>query len=68
VAFDETDRWLVVRRGALRIAANLADRPRQVPLDAPVDAFLLASDAAAQPQQHSVDLPADSAAILRVQA
>jgi maltooligosyltrehalose trehalohydrolase len=32
--FSENDRWLVVRRGALRIVVNLGDREAAVPLSA----------------------------------
>jgi maltooligosyltrehalose trehalohydrolase len=51
VEYSEDDRWLVVHRGTLRIAANLADIPVEIPVEAPVDAgpaglasILLASD------------------------
>ncbi|AOS64360.1 malto-oligosyltrehalose trehalohydrolase [Actinoalloteichus hymeniacidonis] len=37
VDFDEQQRWLVLRRGTLRLVCNLADRPRRIPLDLPVD-------------------------------
>jgi maltooligosyltrehalose trehalohydrolase len=32
VDYDEDARWLLIRRGALRIAANLGDAPARVPL------------------------------------
>ena len=67
VAFDEAGRWLVVRRGRLRIAVNLADRTQGVPLDAPVDEVLLASEENARTDQRSVELPAESVAILRIE-
>ena len=44
VVFDEAARWLIIQRGALRIAVNLADQAQSVPLDGSVGALLLASD------------------------
>jgi maltooligosyltrehalose trehalohydrolase len=32
VGYDETARWLVVQRGTFRVAANLADEPRTLPV------------------------------------
>jgi maltooligosyltrehalose trehalohydrolase len=34
VDIDEAQRWLVIRRGALRVIANLADESRTIPVDA----------------------------------
>jgi maltooligosyltrehalose trehalohydrolase len=34
VDVDEEQRWLVMHRGALRVIANLADRPQTIPVDA----------------------------------
>ena len=67
VAFDEAAGWLVVRRGRLRIAVNLAGRAQGVPLDAPVDEVLLASDENVRTDQGSVELAAESVAILRIE-
>jgi malto-oligosyltrehalose trehalohydrolase len=48
VDYDESARWLVVRRGPLRVAVNLADHPQPVPLNltptAGAGTVLLASD------------------------
>ncbi|MBS2963416.1 malto-oligosyltrehalose trehalohydrolase [Actinocrinis puniceicyclus] len=81
VAFDEAERWLVLTRGRIRVAVNLADAARSVPLDRPVESVLLASDEGAGAQQpheertaavrssgDSVRLPAESVAIVRVTA
>jgi len=65
VHFDEDERWIVVRRGALRVAANLSTEPRTVPLDVPVAKILLASDPAALARADAVMLPAESIAVLR---
>jgi maltooligosyltrehalose trehalohydrolase len=65
VAFDETARWLVVRRGRVRIAVNLADRAQPVPLDGPVGEVLLASDVV-RTDPGTVRLPPESVAILRI--
>ncbi len=37
VDYDEMERWLVVRRGRLRVVANLGPRGQRVPLDRRVD-------------------------------
>ena len=69
VAFDEAARWLVVGRGRLRVAVNLADCAQRVPLDAPVTEVLLASGEVAvrahEDNEDSVGLAAESVAILR---
>jgi malto-oligosyltrehalose trehalohydrolase len=44
VEFDEGGRWLLVHRGALLIAANLADAPVDLPVAAADATVLLASD------------------------
>jgi maltooligosyltrehalose trehalohydrolase len=68
VALDETARWFVLRRGRVRIAVNLADKPQAVPLDAPVAELMLASEAGAHAEANSVGLPAESVALLRIEA
>ena len=35
VEWDDADRWMVVHRGSLRVAVNLADQPREIDLDRP---------------------------------
>jgi malto-oligosyltrehalose trehalohydrolase len=44
VDFDEAARWLVIRRGRLRVAVNLADHPQPVPLDSAPGKILLGPD------------------------
>jgi len=44
VDYDEVARWLVVRRGSLRVVVNLADHPQRVPLDRAAGPILIASD------------------------
>ena len=63
--FDEDERWIVVRRGHLRVAANLSTKPRTVPLDAPVTKILLTSDPAATAHADAATLPPESIAVLR---
>ncbi|AMM20367.1 malto-oligosyltrehalose trehalohydrolase [Frondihabitans sp. PAMC 28766] len=62
VDLSEEERWLVLTRGALRVAVNFADAPAT--LDLPSTSVLFASDAsiAAGPQ---LALPPHSVAILR---
>jgi maltooligosyltrehalose trehalohydrolase len=68
VRFDEDERWIVVRRGPLRVAANLSGQPRVVSLDVPAKELLLASDPAAEVSAgaKAVALPAESLAVLRI--
>jgi maltooligosyltrehalose trehalohydrolase len=43
VQFDDAERWIVVRRGQIAVACNLAARRQQLPLPAPATGVLLAS-------------------------
>ena len=66
-SYDEGEQWLVVRRGGLAIAANLAPQPRRVPLGAPVDELLLASQdvrSYGEGGEARLELPAESVAIV----
>ncbi|MFI0422217.1 malto-oligosyltrehalose trehalohydrolase [Spongiactinospora sp. 9N601] len=63
VDFDEDARWLVVRRGTLRVAANLGADPVDLPL--PHSRVLLASDEDITHDFARVTLPAMSLAILK---
>ncbi|HEX8304739.1 MAG TPA: malto-oligosyltrehalose trehalohydrolase [Jatrophihabitans sp.] len=73
VDFDEDQGWLVVRRGELRVVANLAGEQRSVPVPGAVE-IVLATDAASlsgsaggsSADDASVRLAAESAAIVRV--
>ncbi len=65
VAFDEPGRWLVVTRGGLRVAANLSAESRVVPLHATPAEVLLASSPPGL-LAHSVELAAESVAVVRV--
>ena len=65
VCFDEQAHWLVVYRGTVAVACNLADRNQAVPLmDATCRKILLASDPAIGLRSDGIDLPAESIAIL----
>ena len=61
VEFDEQARWLVVYRGALRIAANLAAEPQPVPVTGEV----ILTTGPAEIVDGSVVLGPQSAAVLR---
>jgi maltooligosyltrehalose trehalohydrolase len=43
VTYDEDERWLVLRRGDLRVVANLGTAPRRVTLDRDITDVLLSS-------------------------
>jgi maltooligosyltrehalose trehalohydrolase len=70
VDYDEAGRWLVVYRGPLRIAVNLADIPVEIPVEAPIAAgyagsasILLASDPDISLIPGRLTLPATSFAV-----
>ena len=63
---DEQAQTLVVHRGGLRVAVNLAAEPRAIALDRPGRALLAASDPAASVEGARLRLPAESAAIVEL--
>jgi malto-oligosyltrehalose trehalohydrolase len=65
VAFDEAERWLVVTRGRLRVAANLSAQRRAVPLGStPADVLLASSPP--RLLAAAVELAPESVAVVRV--
>ena len=69
VSFDEEARWLVVERGPVAVACNLADRTQCVPVSMPWGTqALLTSDPAGQITTGGVTLPPDSVALLGPQS
>jgi maltooligosyltrehalose trehalohydrolase len=64
VGWDDADRWLLVRRGSLRVVANLADQPREVDLDRSATEVLFATGELPALDGETVTLPAQSAAVL----
>jgi maltooligosyltrehalose trehalohydrolase len=67
LGFDEDARWLVMSRGCLRVACNLADEPRTVPLDGgPAKVVLGWDEAGTAVHDGAVALPAHAVAVLEV--
>jgi len=67
VAYDEEERWLVVRRGPYRVMVHLGeDGPRPVPLDAPYTGTLALFGDCWPAGDGSLFLAADSTAVVRV--
>jgi maltooligosyltrehalose trehalohydrolase len=65
VRFDEDERWMVIERGSLQIAVNLAEVSRD--FDVPEGtAVLLASESDAVLDGVELHLPGDSVAVLQV--
>ncbi|HEY1319816.1 MAG TPA: malto-oligosyltrehalose trehalohydrolase, partial [Streptosporangiaceae bacterium] len=64
VEFDEGARWLAVRRGRLRIVANLGPGPQQVPLDRPAVTVLAASGPGVAAGPGTVTVPATTLAVI----
>jgi maltooligosyltrehalose trehalohydrolase len=62
--YDEDERWIVVVRGELRVAANLSAEPRLPRLDRPATSILLASDPRIEAYDNRVALPPESVAVL----
>jgi maltooligosyltrehalose trehalohydrolase len=63
VAFDETERWLILRRGNIGIFCNLGEREHEFPVPTG-GRILLSSNAGAQICGSSVTLPPDAVAIV----
>ena len=63
VEFDEVQRWLIVRRGALVVIANVGEEDRVV--SAACTELLLASDPGCAIVDGGVHLPAQSAVVVR---
>jgi maltooligosyltrehalose trehalohydrolase len=68
VSFDENGKWLVVKRGPVVVACNLNQVTQRVPVDIdPASRLLLTSADKVQLSQNTVELTADSVAILSAQ-
>jgi maltooligosyltrehalose trehalohydrolase len=65
VDHDAAARWLVLRRGSLRVVCDLAPEPRRVPLDAAPAALLAASADGVSLGPDTVEMPPESVAIVR---
>ncbi|HCU96402.1 MAG TPA: malto-oligosyltrehalose trehalohydrolase [Actinobacteria bacterium] len=64
VDYDEAARWLVVRRGRLRIVANLCPGRSLVPLDRPGTGLLAASSPGVVIEEDVAAMPATSLAVI----
>jgi maltooligosyltrehalose trehalohydrolase len=66
--FDEDARWLLVRRGRLRIAANLGPSAARLPLGQPGTGVLAASSPGVAIQQDTVTMPPAAFAVIETRA
>jgi maltooligosyltrehalose trehalohydrolase len=65
VAYDEQQRWLVMRRGLIAMAINLGERKCRLPVPALGSSrLLIASDETIVLERESVELPSDSVAVI----
>jgi maltooligosyltrehalose trehalohydrolase len=64
--YDEAERWLVVQRGPILVACNLADDPRAIHLPAGRHRVLLASAPAESLENGTVTLPPDSVLVMKL--
>ena len=62
--YDEEQRWLVLHRGRLRIAASLGDQPRLLPLGARGTAVLAASSSGVSIDGDQLSMPPASFAVV----
>ncbi len=61
--YDDDERWIVVRRGAITVVCNLADREQTVPVAWPITEVLMASARPADIGTNGVHLAPQSVAI-----
>jgi maltooligosyltrehalose trehalohydrolase len=66
--FDEDERWLLVSRGRLRIAANLGEASVRLPLGQRGIGVLVASDPGVSINQDTVAMPPASFAVIETKA
>jgi maltooligosyltrehalose trehalohydrolase len=66
--FDEDARWLLVRRGRLRIAANLGAKAVRLPLGQPGTGVLAASSPGVTIKQDMVTMPPATFAVIETRA
>jgi maltooligosyltrehalose trehalohydrolase len=66
--FDENTRWIMVRRGTLRIAANLGPKAVRLPLGQPGIGVLAASSPEVAIKQDTVTIPPASFAVIETRA
>jgi malto-oligosyltrehalose trehalohydrolase len=66
--FDEDARWIMVRRGALRIAANLGPEPARLALGQPGTGVLAGSSPGVTIQQDTVEIPSAAFAVIETRA
>src|SRR5204863_8154601 len=66
--FDEEVRWLLVRRGRLRIAANLGAQPVRLPLGERGTGVLAASSSGVAITQDTVTMPPATFAVIETRA
>lgn len=62
--FDDEQRWLLIDRAGVRIAVNVADEPRTIPLGGPAGPVLLATTSDAVVDATHLTLPPTSAVVL----
>jgi maltooligosyltrehalose trehalohydrolase len=65
-SWDEAGRWLLVRRGGLRVAANLGRATQHLPLGAAGGALLLCSADGPAVVGDALRMPAASFAVVRI--
>jgi maltooligosyltrehalose trehalohydrolase len=66
--FDEDARWIMVRRGRLRIVANLGPEPARLALGQPGTGVLAASSPGVMIQQDTVTIPPAAFAVIETRA
>jgi len=66
--FDEDARWIMVKRGTLRIVANLGQEAVRLPLGQPGIGALAASSPGVAIKQDTVTIPSAAFAVIETRA
>lgn len=64
VDFDDDERWLLINRSGLRIAVNMSDDTRSIPLGSAAGSLLLATQGGAGMDGETLSLPAHTAVVI----
>jgi maltooligosyltrehalose trehalohydrolase len=64
VDFDDDQKWLLVDRSGLRIAVNISDETRTIPLAEPAGSLLLTTQAGPEVDGDQLSLPPHTAVVI----
>ena len=64
VEFEDDEKWLLIDRSGLRIAVNMSDENRSIPLAEPVGSLLLATKGGTEVNAEAITLPPHTAIVV----